>query len=676
VGPEDSDYEVSGREDHEDEYPRTRSDSPRRSGVKRSNQRMYGEGPSDGGIMYGEGAPSATAFHRPGSLTGGSWLDLAKMVKSASSNPLAQLAYETGRIHRDFERSTRADSGFKVIGPASAKPSTAPSKPLDNRPLPSPNAYLDDVLKGAEYGAKQQTELSAGLPRKLTQDDAPGTMTGEGFFDDSLVNTAFRRIANELTNPDSILGSTVRAVDNEFTNPDSELRRAGRLVENEFVNPNSQFRTTALSPEVNNIITDLQTHDWGPLKDQFEKALDPNKNGLADAYRMLNGDKTELFNFIKDNLSKVARENKAGFDNAFRPLLHAFGEDRALSDLIGQHIQGFPQTREDWERVMKDPDTYFDILSVMISVAAVVTTGPAAPATIAASRAALTAARVLTHAAQGKVITNAELAAVVADIVLPYRTGAFKDLPKLAQAGGIALKSDAMKIGTAKVAEFAGQVASNYFPGAAVLLTELATDRSAPAAAAAVGALQSLEDAPAAPEAQDQAAQPGAAVPGEAGQPPAPVAAAPAASPAVRPAQAAPPQRAVGPSAVSRSAARAAAPPMAAPVAPAVRPLQPLPVPSPIFNEGLANIPISGRSAARLNRMARVPERASSGFARNVVSRRGIERAETARMEELARVEAENETDSMRRAAAIDAFMRSRAYDEEVRNRFAFSPLV
>jgi hypothetical protein len=498
-------------------------------------------------------------------------------------------------------------------------------------------------------------------------------MYGEGFFDGGLADTAFRRIANELTNPDSILGSTARAVSNEFANPESELRRAGRLVENEFVNPNSQLRTTALSPEVNNIITDLQTHDWGPLKDQFEKALDPNKNGLADAFRMLNGDKTELFNFIKDNLSKVARENKAGFDNAFRPLLHAFGEDRALSELIGQHIQGFPQTREDWERVMKDPDTYFDILSVMISVAAVVTTGPAAPATIAASRAALTAARVLTHAAQGKVITNAELAAVVADIVLPYRSGAFKDLPKLAQAGGIALKSDAMKLGTAKVAEFAGQVASNYFPGAAVLLTELATDRSAPAAVAAVGALQSLEDAPAAPEAQDQAAQPDAAAPGEAGQPPAPVAAAPAASPAVRPAQAAPPQRAVGPGAVSRSAARAAAPPMAAPVAPAVRPLQPLPVPSPIFRDSLVDIPVSSRQAARLNRLAQVPPSVSSGFERNRVLRRRVERAEMARIGELERVVGELEGAEAERA--VRSVWRP-VSDEDVRSRLVFSSLV
>jgi len=484
VDHEDSDREVSGREE---EPPRTRSDTPRRSGVKRSNQRMYGEGLPGDESEYNEGVlPRPSAFHNPRSMTGGSLLDLVKTVKGASSNPLVQLLYETGRIHRDFERSTRADSGFKVIGPTKGRPPTAPSKPLDDRPLPSPNAYLDEVLasgllKGPEQGAEQQAKPSASQPRKLIQDETPGTMTGEGLFDGGFADTAFRQVANEFSNPDSILGSTVRAVGNEFVNPESDLRRA---LDNEFTNPNSLFRTTALSPEVNNIVTELQTHDWGPLKRQFENVFDPNKNGLADAFRMVNGDKTELFNFIKDNLSKVARENKEGFDNAFKPLLHAFGEDRALSELIGEHIKTFPVTREDWERVLQDPDTYFDILSVMISVAAVVTTGPAAPATIAASRAALTAARVLTHAAQGKVITNAELASVVADIILPYRTGAFKDLPKLAQAGGIALKSDAMKLGTAKVAEFAGQVASNYFPGAAVLLTELATDRSGAAAGA------------------------------------------------------------------------------------------------------------------------------------------------------------------------------------------------
>lgn len=536
----------------------------------------------------------------------------------------------------------------------------------------------DREVSGRDDREEESPRTRSDPPRRSGVKRSNQRMYGEGLFDGGFADTAFRRVANELTNPDSILGSTVKAVENEFTNPESDLRRAGRVVENEFTNPESLFRTTALSPEVNNIVTELQTRDWGPLKSQFENALDPNKNGLADAFRMLNGDKTELFNFIKDNLSKVARENKEGFDNAFRPLLHAFGEDRALSELIGEHIKTFPVTREDWERVMQDPDTYFDILSVMISVAAVVTTGPAAPATIAASRAALTAARVLTHAAQGKVITNAEMASVVADIILPYRTGAFKDLPKLAQAGGIALKPDALKLGTAKVAEFAGQVASNYFPGAAVLLTELASDRSGAAASAAGNALQSLENAPAdAPAAQDQAALPaGEAAPGEVA-PVAPAAAAvPGAQGAVVPGQAAPPAAAPAapPAAVSRRVARAAAPLQAAPpVAPAaVRPLQPLQVPRPIFNDELANIPISGRQAARLNSMARAAPSFTNEVRRNRGARRRMDRAAVDRELELAEEAAE--AGSFRRAAATDVFLRARAHDEDVLNRVAYSP--
>jgi hypothetical protein len=463
----------------------------------------------------------------------------------------------------------------------------------------------------------------------------------------------------------------VRAVGNEFTNPESDLRRA---VKNEFTDPNSQFRTTALSPEVNNIVSELQAHDWGPLNSQFENVFDPNKNGLADVYRMFHGDKTELFNFIKDNLSKVASDNKEGLDEAFRPLLHAFGEDRELSALIGQHIESFPQTRAHWERVMQDPDTYFDILSVMISIAAVVTTGPAAPATIAASRAALTAARVLTHAAQGKQITNAELAAIVVDIVVPYRTGAFKDLPKLAQAGGITLKADALKPGIKKVAEFAGQVASNYFPGAALLLTELSTDRSGAAAALAVGnALQSIDDAPgvALPGEAPAAAPGAAAAPGQAAPQAAavPGAALPAAVPA---APQAPP--AVRLDALSRRAARAAAPPQAAlPVAQAaVRPLQPLEVPRPIFNQELERIPISSRQAARLNSMARTSSRVSDAAERNGVVRRRMDRA--AVDQELEEAAAEAESGSSRMAVATDAFLRARAQDEDTLNRFAFSP--
>lgn len=495
-------------------------------------------------------------------------------------------------------------------------------------------------------------------------------MYGEGLFDGGFADTAYRRIANEFADPDSVLGSTVRTIGNEITNPESDLRRA---VENEFTNPESQFRTTALSPDVNSIVTQLQNTDWGRYKTDIENVLDPEKNGLAEEYRKAgSGDPAQFFNYVKENLNKIAQDNKEGLDDAFGPLLEVFGEDRALSALIGEHINSFPQTREDWERVMQDPDTYFDILSVMISVAAVVTTGPAAPATIAASRAALTAARVLTHAAQGKPITNAELASIVVDIVIPARSGAFKDLPKLAQAGGIALKPDVMKVGTAKIAEFAKQVGSNYFPGAALLMTELATDRSGPAA---MNALQSAAGASAQPPGQP--ALPNQALPGEPSAAPAPVDQAGQAgqAPAAPLAADAPPVRQAvpAPSGLSRSVARAAVPPRAVAAAPqaapqaapgAIRPLPALEVPDPLFN-----IPISSRQAARLNRRARGAAAMTTSVVRHEASRRDLGGAVNRAALELE--QAEDDADRMA-AATNERFQRRQGHMEDEYVRFAF----
>ena len=144
----------------------------------------------------------------------------------------------------------------------------------------------------------------------------------------------------------------------------------------------------------------------------------------------------------------------------------------------------------------------------------------------------------------------------------------------------------------------------------------------------------------------------------------------------VAPGQAVPPAAAAvaPPVAVSRRVARAAAPLQAAPPAApaAVRPLQPLQVPRPIFNEELANIPISGRQAARLNSMARAAPSFTNEVRRNRGARRRMDRAAVDRELELAEEAAD--AGSSRRAAATDAFLRARAHDEDVLNRFAYSP--
>lgn len=167
-------------------------------------------------MMHGEGVPGGrpTAFHKSHSMSGGSLYDFARFAYDASSDPLVRLAYDTNRIHRDFERSTRGEFGPQLMagqprpppeveapppspppppppppatrtpeapkattGPTSTKPTTLPTprtqavKPLDSRPLPSPTAYLDQLfasglLDDIDRGLEQEIRLSTKQPRQ------------------------------------------------------------------------------------------------------------------------------------------------------------------------------------------------------------------------------------------------------------------------------------------------------------------------------------------------------------------------------------------------------------------------------------------------------------------------------------------------------------------------------
>jgi hypothetical protein len=118
-------------------------------------------------------------------------------LKSAYDNPFTRLFYDTNKIHREFEASTRSEFRPQLMAgqprapvkeevpPPAAAPAPSPEAPkattgpspmkpsiptppvkLDRRPLPSPTAYLEQIyasglLQGLEQGIGQEQSLAS-----------------------------------------------------------------------------------------------------------------------------------------------------------------------------------------------------------------------------------------------------------------------------------------------------------------------------------------------------------------------------------------------------------------------------------------------------------------------------------------------------------------------------------
>jgi len=189
---------------------------------------------------------------------------------------------------------------------------------------------------------------------------------------------------------------------------DQSIQNTGRVLGDAF-DPNKN----GLAAAVNAIGDKLKGVDWNDVKNKLGDGLDPAKNGVSEAFNKFGGDATRAFEELGNKIKESAQRDKATLDAAFAPFVAEFTNPNSA---LAQFVQsaGIPISADEWKKKFEDPETYFTILSVLVTAAAsVASAGLAGPATFAAAQALIAGTRVITKAAMGKPVTPGDIAAVV-----------------------------------------------------------------------------------------------------------------------------------------------------------------------------------------------------------------------------------------------------------------------
>lgn len=236
-----------------------------------------------------------------------------------------------------------------------------------------------------------------GLRKRMRRMAGEGKlMHGAGFLDD--LRNAFDPNKNGLN-------ASVQHTKEAF---DQSIAKTGEALGKAF-DPNKN----GLAGAVQHLSDQIKNVDWGAVKNQVGDALDPQKNGVTAAFEKFGGDTKSAFEDLGAKIRDSAQRDKASLDSAFAPLVHEFTDpSSALSQFVAS--AGIPLTPDQWKTKFEDPETYFTILSVLVTAAAsVVTGGAATPEAIAATKALIAAARVITKAATGKPVGPDDIAGIL-----------------------------------------------------------------------------------------------------------------------------------------------------------------------------------------------------------------------------------------------------------------------
>jgi len=275
------------------------------------------------------------------------------------------------------------------------------------------------------------------------------------------------------------LGDDIRrALDPNRNGLNDSIRHTGDVLGNAF-DPNKN----GLAAAVNSVGDKLKAVDWNAVKNKLGDGLDPAKNGVSEAFNKFGGDAKKAFEDLGNKIKESAQRDKAKLDQAFAPFVAEFTNPN--SDLA-KFVQsaGIPISADDWKRKFEDPDTYFTILSVLVTAAAsVCSAGLAGPGVFAATQALIAGAKLITKAATGKPIGPEDIAGVVTSVVPGAGGGAATSWLKVAT-------SAASKVGTSLVKDAAKNVIKSNKDGLIQMGQTLATLSSAatPAAPAAASA--------------------------------------------------------------------------------------------------------------------------------------------------------------------------------------------
>jgi hypothetical protein len=245
------------------------------------------------------------------------------------------------------------------------------------------------------------------------------------------------------------------------------IRHTGEVLGNAF-DPNKN----GLAAAVNAAGDKLKAVDWNAVKNKIGDGLDPAKNGVSDAFNKFGGDAQRAFEDLGNKIKDSAQRDKAKLDQAFAPLVHEFtNPDSALAKFV--QSAGIPISADDWKKKFEDPDTYFTILSVLVTAAAsVCSAGLAGPGVFAATQALIAGTKLLTKAAMGKPIDPMDIAGVVTSVVPGAGGGTATTWLKVAT-------SAASKVATSAVKEAAKNVIKSNKDGLIQMGQTLATLSSA-----------------------------------------------------------------------------------------------------------------------------------------------------------------------------------------------------
>jgi len=220
-------------------------------------------------------------------------------------------------------------------------------------------------------------------------------------------NAQLRVLQNVMHGGD--LGEKIRdAFDPNKNGLNASIQQTGEVLGKTF-DPDKN----GLADAVRSAVEAVKNVDWNQVKQSVGDALDPKKNGVDAAFAKFGGDARKAFEDLGAKIKESAERDKAKLDNGFAALRNEFtNPDSALTHFV--RSAGIPLTPDEWKHKFEDPETYFTIMSLMVTAAAsVVSAGMAGPGTFAAMQAIIASARVITKAAQGHEIGPGDIAGVV-----------------------------------------------------------------------------------------------------------------------------------------------------------------------------------------------------------------------------------------------------------------------
>jgi hypothetical protein len=255
-------------------------------------------------------------------------------------------------------------------------------------------------------------DSSGGTQETYHRDNAPGGEGGTGGLNPKAGLGRPKRKRGPRSKRGKGLGDAIKTgLENAFDPNKNGLAASARQTGEKLANAFDP-KKNGLGDAVKGLVENIKNVDWKQVQSQVGDALDPQKNGVSAAFEKFGGDTKRAFEDLGAKIKESAARDKAALDSAFAPFVNEFtNPDSALTKLVKS--AGIPLTPEEWKTKFEDPETYFTILSVLVSAAAcVLTAGAAAPGAIAATQALIASARVITKAATGKPVGAGDIAGI------------------------------------------------------------------------------------------------------------------------------------------------------------------------------------------------------------------------------------------------------------------------